>query len=219
MTKPTHSPFYVIQDFISPLKTEEIIDSLNCLEPDTDTEGFALMNQRRNEQAEEEIFHITQDHIEGIEKHYGVGYRAMEKVVFEWYPHGYVPNATDPKNARCENSTYVKKEGKKGGWVRNRDRDLSCILFLSDYNDDVPFDSEYEVYGGKLEYPQHQFGFNPQRGTLIVYPSGPHFLNIVADVGFGDSFLARFHLATQEPFMYNPKEFPGDYTSWLEQFA
>ena len=88
-------------------------------------------------------------------------------------------------------------------------------MFLSDYSENYPFDSDYEVYGGKLEFPQHDFGFNPERGTLIMYPSGPHFINAFSEVLAGDLFAARFHFGTHMPFLYNPEEFPGDYTNWF----
>lgn len=214
MSNPTtHSPFFIIQDFLSPLNTEEVVDSLACYEPDTDTEGFAMRNIRTNDFSEELIYDTLQEYIPEIEKHYGLQYKGTERVIFEWYPHGCAS-----QEPRCENSSYVKKPD-KSAWVRNRDRDLSCILFMSDYQDEVPFDSDYEVYGGKLEFPQHHFGFNPQRGTLIVFPSDPHFINVITDVAFGDLFLARFHIAAKEPFLYDPRKFPGDYRSWLEQFA
>lgn len=208
-----HSPFYIIEDFISPLKTEEIIDTLGCLEPDTDQEGFAMRNTRTNDASEELIYHTLQQYIPTLEQHYGFKYKGTERVIFEWYPHGCAA-----QEARCENASYVKRPS-GSAWVRNRERDLSCVLFLSTYQDEVPFDSEYEVYGGKFEFPQHQFGFNPQRGTLVIFPSDPHFINAIADVAYGDLFLARFHIAATEPFLYDPTKFPGDFRSWLEQFA
>ncbi len=208
-----HSPFYIIQDFLSPLRTEEVVDSLACIEPDTDVNGFAMRNTRTNDASEDLIYDTLQEHISDIESHYSIQYRGTERVIFEWYPHGCAS-----QEPRCENSSYVKKQD-GASWVRDRDRDLTCILFLCDYQDDVPFDSEYEVYGGKIEFPQHHFGFNPQRGTLVVFPSDPHFINVVTDVAFGDLFVARFHIAAKEPFLYDPRNFPGDYRSWLEQFA
>jgi len=211
---PTKSPFYVIQEFLSPLKTEEIVDAMDCQEPDTDVDGFAIRNIRSNDVCEEMIYHTMQEHLPAIEEYYNIKYRGTERVMFEWYPHGCAK-----QEPRCENASYAKKPGQKGGWVRNRDRDLSCVLFLSDFQSNIPFDTDYEVYGGKLEFPQHDFGFNPQRGTLIVFPSGPHFINTLTDIVYGDLFMARFHLAAQAPFLYDPKNFPGDYKTWLEQYA
>jgi hypothetical protein len=210
-----HSPFHVIQNFISPLQCEEIIDALDCVEPDTDSEDYAVLNTRRNDDAEELIFDTLQDYSDDVIKRYDIkDIRGVEQVTFEWYPHGCA--ATSP---HCESSTYVKSQSGGGKWVKNRDRDLTGILFLSEYNDKVPFDSDYEVYGGKLEFPQHAFGFNPQRGTLILFPSGPHFINLVSDIHYGDMFAARFHIAGAEPLMYDAKNFPGTFETWLQEFA
>lgn len=203
------SPFYVVQDFVSPLVTEQMIDNLDMYEPDTSSEDKPIMSSCFHEANEEIIFTALQDIKPAIEEHFGVKYRGTERARFEWYPQDSTGH-----EVRCENSAYLRKS-----WVRTQVRDLTCVLFLCDYQDRVPFDSEYEVYGGKLEFPQHRFGFNPQRGTMIVFPSDPHFLNAISDIIYGDLFVARFHIATEDMFVYQPKEFPGDYTTWLEQFA
>jgi hypothetical protein len=92
-------------------------------------------------------------------------------------------------------------------------------LFLTDYNDKPPFDEDYEVFGGKLEFPQHQFGFNPQRGTLIAFPSEPHFINMVSSILVGSLYLTKFHIATKSPLLYDPNKFPGNYNTWLREFV
>ena len=103
-------------------------------------------------------------------------------------------------------------------WVRVKDRDITCVLFLSDYQSTPPIDEDYEVYGGKLEFPQHGFGFNAQRGTLIAFPSVPHFINGVASIMAGNLYLARFHIATDSPLLYDHTKFPGTYKDWLREF-
>jgi hypothetical protein len=203
------SPFLVYQDFLSPLKCEEIVDALNCIEPDTDTDSNPIQTYRTNNYAEQLIVNNLQPLSEEIRHYYSVEYRGLEPVTFEWYPHSC---AASP--VRCENAVHVKNK-----WVKNRDRDLTGVVFLSDYQDNIPFDSEYEVYGGKLEFPQHRFGFNPQRGTLILYPSGPHFLNLTQPILIGDLFMAKFHIATASPLIYQPKNFPGDYRSWFQHLS
>jgi hypothetical protein len=95
--------------------------------------------------------------IADLEKYYDFEHRGTELVTFEFLAEGVKPEAIS------DNSKWVNKK-----WVRTKDRDFSAVLFLSDYQDDLPFDSDYEVYGGKLEFLQHKFGFNPERGTLIV---------------------------------------------------
>jgi hypothetical protein len=102
--------------------------------------------------------------------------------------------------------------------VRVRDRDLTAVIFLTDHQDKPPFDPEFEVSGGKLEFPQHGFGFNPERGTMVVFPADPHFLHRTAPVKAGELFQIRLHIATKEPFLYQPDDFPGDFRSWLKPF-
>jgi hypothetical protein len=201
------SPFMVFEDFLSPKMCESIVDELGFYSPDTDPSGAPIKMYRFNQKAEDLIFERFQQIIPQIMDHYETKYRGTEQVIFEYFAEGTV---SEPL---CENSNYIKKK-----WVRTKDRDITAVLFLSDYNDDPPFDSDYEVYGGKLEFPQHQFGFNPQRGTLVVYPSGPHFINASAAIVSGDLHQARIHLAAAEPFLYNPQKFPGDYRSWFKNY-
>jgi len=54
---------------------------------------------------------------------------------------------------------------------------------------------------------------------LILFPSEPHFINGTTPIHAGDSFQVRFHVAASEPFLYDPADFPGDYTTWFEEIA
>lgn len=197
-------PFLIYEDFLSPKRCEFIVDSLGFYAPDTDTEGNPIKMSRHHEGSERVIFDRLESYIPNITKYYEIGYRGTEQMSFEYLAEGTVSEPV------CENSNYINKQ-----WARTKDRDLTGILFLSDYNDNPPFDSDYEVYGGKLEFPQHGFGFNPQRGTLIVYPSGPHFINANAAILAGDLFQVRMHIAADIPYMYDPKKFPGNYKTWF----
>lgn len=207
------SPFYVVQEFLSPLLCEEIVDDLRFLVPDTKIVGFdeavPIKTQKGHDRSEETIYNVFSSHVLEIEDHYNVEVRGTEPMMFEWYAQG-----CEGEDPHCENSNYLRRK-----WVKLRDRDLTCVLFLSDYQETVPFDSDFEVFGGKIEFPQHNFGFNPQRGTLIVFPSGPHFLNGTTPILAGDLYQVRFHIATMKQFQYNPSEWPGGYEQWLQQFA
>lgn len=198
------SPFVVRQEFLSPLKCEEIVDLMDVTTPDVDDYNNILPSIRHNDKGEQIIFDRFQQLFNGIEKYYNVDYRGTEKMLFEWYPQGSKGKLT------CDSSEYMNKK-----WVRTRDRDITAVLFLSDYNESAQFDSLYEVYGGKLEFPTHNFGFNPERGTLIIFPSSPHFINAVAPVQVGDLFQVRIHIATRSPFLYQPGGFPGNFLSWF----
>lgn len=199
------SPFYIVQGFLSPKYCEQIVDSLGFYTPDETPDGKPQKMVRHHEKSEDIIFNGLQVLIPSLMAYYDVEYRGTEHMLFEFYAQ---ETLSEPL---CENSNYLRSK-----WVRTKERDLSGVLFLSDFNDNVPFDSEYEVYGGKLEFPQHKFGFNPQRGTLIIYPSDPHFINATSPILFGDLYQVRLHIATKKPYLYDPTKFPGDYRTWFK---
>ncbi len=203
MTTPK-SPFYVVQNFLTPKWCEKIVDNLGYYSSDIDQEGIPIKMIRNHEESEKIIYHKFKPLIPELEKYFDFYHRGTELMTFEFITEGVTPEAI------CDNSKWTNKK-----WTKTKDRDFSVVLFLSDYQENLPFDSDYEVYGGKLEFLQHKFGFNPERGTLIVYPSGPHFINAISEIGAGDLFLARFYLAGQMPFLYQPERFPGNYLSWF----
>jgi hypothetical protein len=201
--KPT-SPFYVIEDFVSPLLCEELLEMCNFTVPDVDKFDKNVVTITSNDRAEEIIYEQLQLHMPNIQSHYSIQYKGTEPILFEWYTEGCVGTMA------VENSVFVR-----GKWLRTKARDLSAILFLNDYQEGNGFDSEYEVYGGKLEFPQHQFGFNPQRGTLVVFPSDPHFINVTSKVQAGELVQARIQISAQSMYLYDPSKFPGNYLSWF----
>jgi hypothetical protein len=203
------SPFLVVQDFLSPLLCEQIVDDLNFIYPDKDQDGRPVKTMKSHDRSEDVIFQHLQNLIPKVESHYDIEYRGTTQMKFEWYP-----QACDGEKPHCENSEYM---GKK--WVRTKDRDLTGIIFFCEYQDHTPFDGDFDVYGGKVEFAQHQFGFNPNRGTLILFPSEPHFINGTTQIRAGDSFQVRFHMAATKPYLYDPSLFPGDYETWFEEIA
>lgn len=198
------SPFKVVPDFLSPLTCEEIVDELGFESPDTDVDGNAIKSMKHNEQFEDMIFERLEQIIPTLEQHYNFEYKGTEKMEFEWVPEGA---AIDP---HCESAEFISNN-----WVKTRYRDFTCVIFLTDYNDNPPFDDDFEVFGGKLEFPSHQFGFNPQRGTMVIYPSDPRFANASTKAIVGDLHQVRIHIAAKEPYNYNPRNFPGNYTVWF----
>lgn len=199
------SPFYVIREFASPLLCEDIVDACDFTVPDKDKEGKEVKTQKTQERAEQYVYERLLLALPEIQAHYQFLYKGTERIQFEWFP------AQSTGHLQAENSDFLR-----GKWLRTRVRDFTGILFLSDYQDKVPFDGDFEVYGGKLEFPQHKFGFNPERGTLIVFPSDPHFINITTEVFAGDLFQARIQIAAQSTYIYNPQSFPGNYTTWFK---
>lgn len=206
MGEPAYkSPFYVIQDFISPLLCEELIDLCDFNVPDTDREGNEIKTTRTCEPAENIIYERLLRVLPDIQSYYDIQYKGTERIAFEWFPEGCQGQFV------CENSEHLR-----GKWLRVRNRDLSAVLFMTDYQEKVPFEQEFEAYGGKLEFVQHQFGFQPNRGTLIVFPSDPHFINITSRLLAGDLYQARIQMVAKAPYIYNPLDFPGDYRVWFK---
>ena len=199
------SPFYVVEDFMSPLNCEILIDNCNFNVPDKDKQGRNIKTTRTNEKSESMVYERLLQHIiPQIQEYYNFKYKGTESITFEWY-------STGSKSAPIsENSTFIQ-----GKWVRSNTRDFTGIIFLSDYNDQFPFGDDFEVYGGKLEFTQHQFGFNPKRGTLVIFPSDPHFLNNTSEVMIGNLFQVRFHISAQQNWIYQPQIFPGNYLKWF----
>ena len=202
------SPFYVIEQFISPLLCEELIEICDFTVPDTNVEGNYVKTVKSSERAEAIIYERLLLLLPELQAYYQFLYKGTEPIVFEWLPEG------SRGDMAAENSHYVR-----GRWLRTKQRDITGILFLCDYNEKVPFEQEFEVYGGKLEFPQHRFGFNPRRGTLVFFPSDPHFINVTADLLAGDLYQARIQIAAKEPLLYDPRKFPGNYTSWFKNLS
>jgi len=200
----TKSPFYVIQEFISPQLCEHVVALLDWNEPDTNREGKPIKTVKSSERAQQILYERIINTLPEIQSHYGFTYKGTEDIIFEWFP------SESCGTIQSENSSYLRRK-----WLRTKQRDITGVLFLSDYQDKIPFDNEYEVYGGKLEFPQHQFGFNPQRGTLIFFPSDPHFLNITTQIYAGDLYQARIQITAQTPYLYDARNFPGNYQTWF----
>lgn len=203
------SPFKVYQHLFSPKQCEMMIDTLNLTSPDRDEHDKIVPTKRFNQTAQNMVFDKFQQLIPEICEYYDVEYKGSQPMTFEWYSEG----AADSKPT-CDNSTLLR-----GKWVKTRDRDLSVVLFLSDYNETPSFDDAFEVYGGKYEFPQHDFGFNAQRGTAIVYPSGPHFVNATSPVKVGNLVMCKFFISTTDPYLYDYSKFPGDVLTWFKDVA
>lgn len=198
-------PFIIVEDFLPPSLCEEIVDEVAFTAPVADPEHNMVEYQSvKDTHYEQIIFERLQPLIPEIEKHYDVEYRGTESVEFEYIPTG---SKIDPQ---CESSEFID-----GNWVKTKSRDFCCMIFLCDYNDNPPFDDDFECYGGKMEFINHKFGFNPQRGTLVIYPSDPRFANATTKITSGELFQIRTHMVTKTPYVYNPKQFPGNYQTWF----
>lgn len=198
------SPFYVVDEFISPLLCEELIDLCDFSFPDVNTNDKFIVTKKTCEKAESIIYERLLLLLPKLQEYYNIVHKGVEPIIFEWLVEGC------RGEIGAENSVFVQ-----GKWARTKQRDLTGILFLCDYQEKIPFEDDYEVYGGKLEFPQHQFGFNPRRGTLVIFPSDPHFINVTTDIFVGDLIQARIQIASQTLLLYDPTQFPGNYTTWF----
>lgn len=185
------SPFIIKHDFISPQLCESISAKYNT--PEAEDDELSSI-----------IFDKLQEINDDIIATYEIDVVELENPIIYT-----LPQQTDTKPI-CENSKHLRKK-----WVQVYFRDITGIIFLSTTNMHPPFDADYEVYGGKLEFPQHGFGFNSNRGVMIMYPSGPHFINKFTPPEAGNLQYIKFHLKSSERFMYQPNQYPGDYTSWF----
>lgn len=209
-----HSPFIVIQDFLSPLTCENIIDDIEVLSPDTTLDGVPVKTEKYNILWEQEIATRFRDIIPSIESQYDCEYRGLEKPVFQYFPE----NAKVPaENPGCENAKYVRKK-----WVVTSDVDLVGFIWLKDFNDTVPLDARYEVFGGKLEFPAFNFSLVPQRGTLVLFPAGPHFISVISPLLLGDLYQIKLRVSIKKTdgnqWFYQPSEFPGTWQEWLSEY-
>lgn len=199
------SPFKVYPNFMSPKLCHYFCDKIGFTDPDFDEKtSQPLKMVKFDDDVQRAVYDRLAVKMSFLEAYYGFEYRGTEQMMVEWFSEGTVGES------QSENSKFIKNQ-----WVRTRDRDLTGILFMSSYHDGSDFDSDYECYGGKLEFYQHKFGFNPQCGTLVIFPSVPHFVNVTAKVEAGELYQVRFHIAAQRPYLYDPSKFPGDYRTWF----
>lgn len=198
------SPFIVIPDFVSPLTCEDIVDKIAISFPDVDADGNPQPSSMSNALAELSLHDYLDEARELTEDYYGVSIKGIHRLEFEYYPQGCA--STKPV---CENSIY------HGKWSRSNNKDFVGILFLTDYQERVPFDPLFEVKGGKLQFPTHGFGFNPKRGMLVIFPGDEHFVYSTAAIQAGELFQVKICMTAEENYVYNPRSFPGNYEVWF----
>jgi len=201
------SPFVYWPQLISPKWCEVIVDMIGFHAPTTTREnGSPTKTIFHNKKGQNLIAEAIEQLHPQISETYNVLIDGMLDCSFEWYPAGY---ATLP--AQCDNSSFSA-----GKWNRINDNDFTGVIFLSQYNENIPFDSDFEVYGGKLEFPTHGFGLAPTIGDCVIFPSGPNFIYGITTVRAGDLFFAKVHLAGKGKFVYNINQFPGNYKTWFK---
>jgi hypothetical protein len=199
------SPFIVHQDFITSEECDLIAKQTRREILMVDQKLQKL--ERMDEDAEDYLFPAFKKLIPQFESHYtGFKYKGTEHLVFQQFP----MNGKLAEEPHCENAVFKRKK-----WVRIRERDLTAILWLKDYQEVPPFDIKTQVLGGKLEFPVYNFGFQPQKGTLVVYPANERFISLTTQILVGELHCVRFHVIGQGNWQYDPNQYQGDFRSWF----
>jgi len=222
MTSSIHSPFLTVEHFISPSACEKLIEELAIAVPSKDESGRPLKHLRILKDAEHAAYfkQLVQSQVGAIEERYNATVVGMEPPVFEQYfedPAHPADLHDDPdKSHGCENSKFLRKK-----WVKTKDVDLVGYISLKDYGGGVPLDPRFEVYGGKLEFAAYNFSIVPQRGTLVLFPAGPHFITALSPILVGSmeqiKVTVKLKKSDGEMWIYQPSSFPGTYTEWFTE--
>jgi hypothetical protein len=200
------SPFLVLEQFISPLTCETIVDIVDFDTPNMDEKGLPVPSTLSSETLHTLLADDLLDCSEYIEEYFDVKIRGIHPIEVEIFPEGCP--ATNPV---CENSAFIANE-----WRRMNNKDFVAILFLNDFREKVPFDPDYEVMGGKLQFPTHGFGFNPKRGTLVVFPGNENFIRSTSTIQVGQLHQVVFRFTCDRDYVYNKSQFPGNYEVWFK---
>lgn len=214
------SPFYIVQDFLSPKHCEELVEKFKVLTPNLNKDLKPIKLERiiKPEEGQDAILSKLYPHIGLIEEKYNALYKGTEQLVLTHYPEN---DKVPAEPTSCENADFFRKK-----WIKKKDVDLTGVIWLKDYNDKAPLDDDFEVYGGKLEFPAYNFSLTPQRGTLILYPAGPHFITAINPVLIGDLYQIKVNMSIKSKegglWDYNPKLFPcgkeGFLQGWFKEF-
>jgi hypothetical protein len=200
------SPFFVVENFLSPLMCEDIVDRLNHTLPNFDKNGIPEKTIKFNRLTEVRLLPLFEEITPTLESYFKYNHKGISSLTFEWYASGFKGDIP-----RCENSQYINRT-----WRRINNNDFVGFIPLNDHNDRYPFDPAFEVSGGKINFPNHRFAFTPKRGSLIVCPGNQNFLNYVGEVKAGNLNLIKFYITSEKPYIYDPKNFPGDYKTWFK---
>lgn len=200
------SPFLLIRNFLSPLEVENVLLSVVDIRPDYLDKKTPLRTVLRKPAVSMRIFNKIEEFADSIEQYYGTEIDEFHDVTIEWYPEN-----CQQVNVECENCKPLNSRQ----WKRINNNDLTAIIFLKDYNKSADFDEDFEVYGGELEFLNHQFSITPERGTMVIFPSNQYFLNSIKSPKFGDAYILKLHMICKPSFKYDPKNYEGNYKLWF----
>lgn len=219
MSHQVHSPFHVVENFISPALCDQIIAELGVSEPSFEIdEETPIKNERllQGTRFDDILRDRLSEHADAIERRYGGTITGLDQPRF--VQHFENPKAPAVAHG-CEAAKFLRKK-----WVKVKDVDIVGYIWLKDYNAGVPLDPAFEVYGGKLEFPAPGFNFSilPKRGTCVIYPAGPHFITAISHILVGSSEYLKFAMKLmvntetgEAAWFYQPANFPGTFQQWF----
>ncbi len=215
-----NSPFYIVQDFLSGKQVDILLDKFDVKIPNKDPDGNNVKLSRfiNSNEGQDMILNKLYLHIAAIEERYNCTYKGTEQLEMIHYPEN---DKAPAEEVGCENARFIKRK-----WVKVKDIDLTGFIWLKDHNEQPPLDPRYEIYGGKLEFPGLDVSLTPQRGTLVLYPAGPHFVNAISPIAVGDLYQIKINLSITDKeggmWFYQPENFPvgrdGLLMSWFKEF-
>lgn len=217
--KQIRSPFLIHQDFLSPKMCDEIISAnrIPSITPDNASQDSGKTEKHLLTLKVPLWEMLTDDGVKTeVEERYSANVAKFEVPVLQHYPQNDAVQYAEPPG--CPAAKYVRRK-----WVKTKDADLVGYIWLKDFNDSMPLDREFEIYGGRLEFPQFDFSLVPQRGTLVIFPATPNFITLVSPIFVGDLYQIRFLMKLapkdESSWFYQPSDFPGTYQEWFNQYV
>jgi hypothetical protein len=202
------SPFLVFQNFITPTEAKQLAEAVR-VPFNQDNEGVSLPMIRTYKPGEELLLNRIKPHLQEIIENYdGLKYKGIETPIFYHWPTS--ASSKPIEEPHCDNAAYKRKK-----WVRTHGRDLTCLIWLKDYEEHPPFDPLDHVYGGKLEFPLYGFGLQPQAGTMVVFPSNERFIQATLPVFVGELQLIKMFIHGDGIWVYDPAKYTGSYQDWF----
>lgn len=204
---PVKSPFFVSEEFISPNQCEKLVKDFSLVIPSRMESGEPFAYERYlPKETEAQILERTVDMNAVINSYYNVSVNSYSVKFQQFWE-----NAKSP--AMPISLPGWKYNRKK--WTKLSGIDLVGVVWLKDYNDSVPLDPRYEVYGGKLEFPSFDFSFVPARGTLVLFPAVPNFSHAISHVLYGSLQQLVFGITLDKPLEYSAEQFGGTFRDWF----
>jgi hypothetical protein len=206
----TFGPILKIDNFISPLFCEDIIDRANSNICSVDANGNPLKTLIFNELTEIRYSPYLDDLIENlVDPHYGTEISYISKTTIEWFPENY-------KNIGhgIDGYHFLNKK-----WINTSDVDFVTICFLNDFCNKPNFDRLTDVYGGEIIFNNFNLTIKPARGMLLAFPANPAFAYRIDNVIMGDLFVLKNILTSESKYAYNASSFSGTPEEWVKQLS